>query len=122
MTTQAVTSPLKVEWDDSVVMVFSFNGPSGRVFCGFVHQILALQFVTGNQTQLSAAIQVIQQQGIQASLDPQSWVETVKTGARGAQVTVTYDDTNSVIYTTQTWQGAWATMKTRDSVLFALRR
>ena len=104
MTVQAVTASLKVEWDDSAVFVFSFDGPSGRVFCGFVHQILALQFVTGNQTQVSAAMQVIQQQGIQVSLDPQTWVDTVKTGARSGQATVTFDDAVSVVYTTQTNQ------------------
>jgi len=104
MTVQTVTAPLRIEWDDSVVIVFSFDGPISRVFCGFVHQILALQFVSGNQTQVSAAIQVIQQQGIQVSLDPQTWVETVKTGARGGQVTVSFDDANSVVYTTQTNQ------------------
>jgi hypothetical protein len=104
MTVQTVTVPLKIEWDDSVAVVFSFDGPDGRVFCGFVHQILALQFVAGNQTQVSAAIQVIQQQGIQVSLDPQTWVETVKAGARGGQATVVFDDASSVVYTTQTNQ------------------
>jgi hypothetical protein len=54
MTVQTVATSLKIEWDDSVVLVFSFDGPNGRVFCGFVHQILALQFVSGSQTQISA--------------------------------------------------------------------
>jgi hypothetical protein len=104
MTIQTVTVPLKVEWDDSAALVFSFDGPGGRTFCGFVHQTLAVQFVTGSQTQVTAALQVIQQQGVQVSLDPQTWVETVKTGARGGQATVVFDDANSVVYTTQTSQ------------------
>jgi hypothetical protein len=102
MSVQTVTVPLKVEWDDSVVLVFSFDGPAGRTFCGFVHQILATQFVSGSQTQISPILQVIQQQGIQVSLDPQTWVETVKTAARGGQAVVVFDDATSVVYTTQT--------------------
>ena|SRR5262249_29091218 len=104
MSIQAVTVPLKIEWDDSVVLVFSFDGPAGRVFCGFVHQVLALQFVTGSQTQVTPALQVVQQQGIQVSLDPQTWVETAKAAARGGQATVVFDDALSVFYTTQTNQ------------------
>lgn len=36
MTVQTVTAPLRIEWDDSDVIVFSFDGPNGPVFCGFV--------------------------------------------------------------------------------------
>jgi hypothetical protein len=106
MTIQSATNVhLSIDWDDSVVMVFSFDGPSGRVSCGFLHQILAVQLVQGSQTQVSAALAVVQQQGVQLSLDPQTWVETVKTGARsGGAATVVFDDANSIIYTTQTNQ------------------
>jgi hypothetical protein len=102
MTIQTVTSPLAIAWDDSVVFVFSFNGVAGPLFGGFVHQILALQFTTGSQTQVSTALQIVQQQGVQVSLDPQTWIETIKTAARtpGATATVVYDDALSAVYTT----------------------
>jgi len=98
--------PLKIEWDDSVVIVFSFDSPSGgRAFCGFLHQILAVQLVQGTQTQINAALAAVQQTGIQLSLDPQTWVETVKNGSRGSgTATVVFDDSTSVPYTTQTNQ------------------
>jgi hypothetical protein len=104
MAIQTVTVPLKLEWDDSVVLVFSFDGPAGQVFCGFVHQVLAVQFVSGSQAQVTPALQIVQQQGIQVSLDPQTWVETAKTGARGGNATVVFDDALSTVYTTQTNQ------------------
>jgi hypothetical protein len=96
---------LRIEWDDSVVMVFSFDGPDGRTNCGFFHQILAVQVVQGSQTQISAALAQVAQQGVQLSLDPQTWVETVKTGARaGGSATVVFEDSISTTYTTQTNQ------------------
>ena len=96
---------LKIEWDDSVVMVFSFDSPSGRMFCGFLHQILAVQLVQGTQTQINNALSTVQQQCIQVSLDPQTWVETVKNGSRGnGTATVVLDDSTSVPYRTQTNQ------------------
>jgi hypothetical protein len=106
MSVQTVTNvSLKIEWDDSVVLVFSFDGPAARTFCGFLHQIFAVQLVQGSQTQVSNALAVVQQQGVQLSLDPQTWVETVKNGARGGgTATVVFEDSISVIYTTQTNQ------------------
>jgi hypothetical protein len=106
MTIQTVQSALTIEWDDSVVFVFSFTGTAGKQFAGFVHQILALQSVTGSQTQVTAVLQTVQQNGIQVSLDPQTWVETVKNVARNTQTQakVVYDDTASVTYTTGTNQ------------------
>ena len=106
MSVQTVSHvPLKIEWDDSVVLVFSFDGPSGRMFCGFLHQIFAVQLVQGTQTQVTHALATVQQQGIQISLDPQTWVETVKNGSRGSgTATVVFDDSTSVPYTTQTNQ------------------
>jgi hypothetical protein len=41
---------------------------------------------------------------VQLSNDPATWVETVKYGARGNSITITYDDSTSVNYTTQTAQ------------------
>jgi hypothetical protein len=64
-----------------------------------------VQVVQGSQTQVSAALAQVQQQGVQLSFDPQSWVETVKTGARsGGAATVVFEDSISTIYTTQTNQ------------------
>ena len=75
------------------------------MFCGFLHQIFAMQLVQGTQTQVTNALATVQQQGIQVSLDPQTWVETVKNGSRGSgTATVVYDDSTSVPYTTQTNQ------------------
>jgi hypothetical protein len=105
MSAQTVSNtPLTIEWDDSIVIAFSFDGAAGnRVVCGFVHQVLAVQFVSGSQTQITSVLQQVVQQGIQASLDPQTWVETIKAGARsGGSATVVYDDSVSVTYTTQT--------------------
>src|SRR5215831_6377338 len=102
MSIQSVTGPLNIEWDDSVVLVFSFNTPAGKMFSGFVHAVFAGNVVGGSQTQVTAAVQIVVQQGIQVSLDPQTWVETAKSCARGGQATVVFDDANSVIYTTQT--------------------
>lgn len=104
MTIQTVQSDITIDWDDSVVMVFSFDTPGGRMACGFVHQVLSVQSQSGNQTQVSAILQLVQQVGIQVSLDPQTWVETVKNAARSDPATIVFDDTESVIYTTQTNQ------------------
>jgi hypothetical protein len=105
MSVQTISNAsLTIDWDDSIVIVFSFDGAAGsRVSCGFVHQVLAVQFVSGSQTQITAVLQQVVQQGIQASLDPQTWVETVKSGARaGGSATIVYEDSVSVQYTTQT--------------------
>lgn len=104
MSAQTVQTSVNIEWDDAVVLVFSFDGPRGKTFCGFVHQILAVQSVSGSQTQVSAILQVLQQQAVQVSLDPQTWVETVKNAARGGKATIVFDDTINVNYTTQTGQ------------------
>lgn len=105
MSAQTVTVTPTIEWDDSVVFVFSFTGANGnKTFAGFVHQQIQLSSVTGSQTQVTAILQIIQQQGIQVSTDPQTWIESIKNAARNTsnQLVVTYDDTINVIYTTQT--------------------
>lgn len=94
-----------IEWDDSVVFVFSFSDANGnKAFAGFVHQQIQLSIVTGSQVQVTAILQVVQQQGIQVSTDAQTWIETIKNAARNtsSQVAVVYDDTSNTIYTTQT--------------------
>ena len=90
-----------IEWDDSVVIVFSFQGTSGTVYCGLPHVIDAWQSQSGTQTQVSKTVQTVQQSGIQVSADPGTWVETVKYGARGNKITIVYDDTTNFNYTTQ---------------------
>lgn len=104
MSVQTVQQTVTIEWDDSVVIVFSFNGTAGKVFCGFPHTVVATQSQTGSQTQVSAILQTLQQVGIQVSLDPATWVETIKNGSRasGNKITIVYEDSTSVNYTTQT--------------------
>lgn len=93
-----------IEWDDSVMLVFSFT-PSGgsKQYCGFPHIIPAWQSQSGTQTEVSARVQSISQAAFQISGDPATWVETVKYGSRdGKTINVTYDDTTNVNYTTST--------------------
>ncbi len=91
-----------IEWDDGVMIVFSFQGASGTLYCGFPHLVPAWQSQSGTQTQVSQTVQSISQSAVQISGDPATWVETVKYGARGNKITVVYDDTINVNYTTQT--------------------
>jgi hypothetical protein len=102
-----------IEWDDSIVFVFSFNDANNnRVFCGIYHQVTALQLTTGQQAQITPLLQAISQNSFQGSSDPQTWIEDVKTSARnpgtpanpGTTLTIVYDDGLSVTYTTLTNQ------------------
>lgn len=102
----ATTAPnvgVTIEWDDSVVIVFSFQGASGKVYCGFPHIIPAWQSQSGTQTEVSAKVQSISQTAVQISGDPATWVETIKYGSRdGKTISIVYDDTTNVNYTTST--------------------
>jgi hypothetical protein len=92
---------LSIDWDDGAVIVFSFTATDGStVSSGFPHVVPAWQSQTGEQTQVSKTVQTIQQNALQISADPATWVETVKQGARNGNVTVVYDD-SFVHYTTQ---------------------
>lgn len=103
MSVQTATGQLEIEWDDDFVMVFSFTGAAGKLYCGFVHAIQSSQLVTGSQTQTTPTVQQISQMGVQLTLDPQTWVETAKNGARStAGAKVIYDDSTSINYTTST--------------------
>jgi hypothetical protein len=104
MSVQTATGQLEIEWDDDFVMVFSFAGPSGgKLYCGFVHAIQSSQLVTGSQTQTTPTVAQISQMGVQLTLDPQTWVETAKNGARATTgAKVVYDDSTSINYTTST--------------------
>jgi hypothetical protein len=105
MSTKVFTGAVSIEWDDSVVMVFSFVDGGTTFFAGFTHVGIALQNTIGTQTQINAITQTINQNAIQISADPQTWVETVKTGARpNGSIKVVYDDSTSIPYTTQTAQ------------------
>ena len=97
---------VNIEWDDSVVLVFSFTHNGTKLFAGFAHQVISVQSTTGTQTQVSAILQNIQQTAVQFAMDPATWVETVKTGARGNSnpITVVFDDSTSQPYTTLTNQ------------------
>jgi hypothetical protein len=101
--TTASQVSVTIEWDDSVMIVFSFQNSAGStVYCGFPHIVAAWQNQSGTQTQVSAKVQSVTQSAVQVSGDPATWVETVKYGARGNKITIDYDDTISVNYTTQT--------------------
>ena len=103
MSVQTVTQVgVNIEWDDSVVFVFSFQGPSGQIFCGFPHQQVALANQTGTQTQVNAILQSIQQIQLQVTTDPGTWIDTVKQGARGGKINIVFEDSISAKYTTQT--------------------
>jgi hypothetical protein len=102
--TTATGVSVTIEWDDSAMIVFSFQGTGGsKVYCGFPHLIPAWQSQSGTQTEVSAKVQNITQTAVQISGDPATWVETVKYGSRdGKTINVTYDDTTNVNYTTST--------------------
>jgi hypothetical protein len=93
-----------IEWDDSVVLVFSFTNNGKKIFAGFTHQVISLQTTTGTQTQVT--LQNLLQTSIQLAVDPATWVETLKTGDRGTSNTidVVYEDSTSQTYTTLTNQ------------------
>ena len=102
MALQTANAPFTIEWDDGAMFIFSFTGAGGtKLFCGFPHQPLALANQQGTQTQVNAITQQIVQSQVQVTTDPATWIETVKTGARGGggTQTVSYDDTISVPYT-----------------------
>jgi hypothetical protein len=109
MSAATYSGAVNIEWDDSVVLVFSFTHNGTKFFAGFGHQVISVQNTTGTQTQVSTILQNIQQTSVQFALDPATWVETVKTGARGSGPTpstiiVVYDDSTSRPYTTLTNQ------------------
>lgn len=92
-----------VEWDDSVVFVFSWN--NRQFFAGFAHLQIALANAVGTTTQITSILQQLVQTQVQASSDPQSWLDTVKNAARnGKGITITFEDAVSAVYTTQTAQ------------------
>jgi hypothetical protein len=96
-------TPFTIEWDDGAMFIFSFTDANGsKQFCGFPHQALGLANLQGTQTQINAITQQIVQSQVQVTTDPATWIETVKTGARGGgggKQMVTYDDTISTQYT-----------------------
>ena len=106
MSVATYSGNVTIEWDDSVVLVFSFTHNGKKFFAGFVHQVISVQMTTGTQTQVTTILQNIQQNSIQFAMDPATWVETVKTGARGTSntINVVYDDSTSQPYTTLTNQ------------------
>ncbi|HXO21978.1 MAG TPA: hypothetical protein VOA87_18845 [Thermoanaerobaculia bacterium] len=102
MSTQTVKKPVTIVWDDSVVIVFSFVDNAGTTqTCGFTHLGFAIQ--AGSNTQVSNVLQTVQ--AVQASADPQSWVETIKNSHRtGNNVDIVFDDSTSQPFTTSTAQ------------------
>lgn len=102
---KSYTGGVLINWDDSVVMVFSFQDGGTTYYCGFTHVGVALQNTVGSQTQINSIVQTISQNALQISADPQTWVETIKTGARGTSaISIVYDDSTNIPYTTNTAQ------------------
>jgi hypothetical protein len=102
MAIQPANAVPRIEWDDSVVFVFSFPDRGTRFFGGFVHLQLSQAAVAGSQTQVNSILAQITQAQVQVASDPQSWLETVKNAARtSTAIAIVYDDANSTIYTTQ---------------------
>ena len=110
MSATTLSTSVQIVWDDSVVLIFQFTDTSGKTqTCGFLHFGIQAQTQSGSNTQVNAILQITMQQGLQVSNDPGTWVETVKYGARGTsnqaqEILITYDDSTSVPYTTQTAQ------------------
>jgi hypothetical protein len=102
MSAQSYTGSVTIEWDDSVVIVFSFPAGSTKYYGAFSHLGVALQNTAGSQTQVNAILQTLTQSSLQVSADPQTWVETIKIGGRGGTITIVYDDTINFPYTTTT--------------------
>jgi hypothetical protein len=110
MSVQNVSATPHIEWDDSVVFVFSFNAPTGdggtqQFFCGFVHAQIQVGAAIGSSQQVSQLVLVANQQQIQFASDPQSWIDTVKNAERSAKaISITFDNAISTAYETQTNQ------------------
>jgi hypothetical protein len=102
MAFKPVTAVPRIEWDDSVVFVFSFVDGGTRFFAGFVHQQLSQATVVGSQTQVSSILAQIVQTQLQVASDPQSWLDTVKSASRNnTAIEIRYEDAISTVYTTQ---------------------
>jgi|SRR5271166_2091356 len=108
MAVQVGKAPFTLVWDDGFILIFSFPDPvnSGQtVFCGFPHQVLSVASQAGNQIQVTPTQSQITQLQFQVAADPATWVETIKTAARGAAGSstpqVSYDDSISSTYTAQ---------------------
>ena len=85
-----------------MVIVFSFQDGGSTYYGGFTHVGVALQNTVGSQTQINSITQTISQSAVQISADPQTWVETIQTGARGGKITIVFDDSTNIPYTTNT--------------------
>jgi hypothetical protein len=108
MALKTAHSPFTVEWDDGAMFIFSFDDAGTKLFCGFPHQVVSVASLSGTQTQVSAILQQINQAQVQVTADPATWIETVKTGARGSSTTqtVSYDDSITSNYTTTLLSGS----------------
>lgn len=101
--------PFTIVWDDGFMFIFSFDDPANpgqTLFCGFPHQVLSVASQAGTQIQVSPIQSQITNLQFQVSADPATWVETIKTAARGGGqqpggAQVSYDDSISSTYTQQ---------------------
>jgi hypothetical protein len=106
MAIQTLLTPVNIEWDDSAVIVFSYVKPDGqKVFSGFNHQIPSAPSGAGLQIQVTNILIHVQQESVQVTADPQTWVETLKNAHRSRNpVGIVFDDSAFVVYTTLTNQ------------------
>ena len=110
MSVQTVSATAHIEWDDSVVFVFSFSAPTGdggtqQFFCGFVHAQVQVAAAIGSSMQVSQIVQQTNQQETQFASDPESWIDTVKNSERNAKaISITFENAIFTVYTTQTDQ------------------
>lgn len=71
-----------------------------------MHTQLQIASAVGSAVQVTSTVQQTNQQQVQFATDPQSWLDTVKTGAGNSKsISITFDDSTSTPYTTQTAAG-----------------
>jgi hypothetical protein len=102
MVMQTVKNPsnLQIVWDDGVMLVFSFTAADGvaTINCGIVH--LAPHIQVGRAPPPTSAIQISMQESGQLYGDPQTWIETIKSAARGSipNIQIDYEDQVGIFY------------------------
>jgi hypothetical protein len=103
MVRQTIKNPsnLQIVWDDGVMLVFSFTAADGyeTVNCGIAHLDPHTQV---GRTQVLSPITAVQiAVPEQFYGDPQTWIETIKSAARGSftNIQIDYDDQLIMGYT-----------------------
>jgi hypothetical protein len=102
MVRQTIKNPsnLQIVWDDGVMLVFSFTAADGyeTVNCGIAHLDPHTQV---GRTQVLSPITAVQiAVPEQFYGDPQTWIETIKSAARGSipNIQIDYEDQVGIFY------------------------